>query len=125
MLKDTLDTSMVTPVLQNNVYVDGVLSDKWSFADKVFSLELGDIAPRQSHTVALTVQFKADAGGKTYVNYATGEGDNGNAPASRRKLRSSVPFDNPITDIHYQLFSGYAMATGGRETAFLCRKPVR
>ena len=107
VLKDTLDTSMVTPVLQNNVYVDGVLNDKWSFADKVFSLELGDIAPRQSHTVTLTVQFKADAGGKTYVNYATGEGDNGNTTGKSPEIEIISPVDDPITDIHYQLFSGY------------------
>ena len=107
VLKDTLDTSMVTPVLQNNVYVDGVLNDKWSFADKVFSLELGDIAPRQSHTVTLTVQFKADAGGKTYVNYATGEGDNGNTTGKSPEIEIISPVDDPITDIHYQLFTGY------------------
>lgn len=45
VLKDTLDTSVVTPVLQNNVYVNGVLSNKWSFSGKAFTLELGDIAP--------------------------------------------------------------------------------
>ncbi len=58
VLKDTLDTSVVTPVLQNNVYVDGVLSNKWGFSDKVFTLELGDIAPGQSHKISLTVRFK-------------------------------------------------------------------
>lgn len=108
VLKDTLDTSMVTPVLQSNVYMDGVLSDKWSFTHKVFSLELGDIAPGQSHTIVLTVQFKADAGGKTYVNYATGEGDNGNATGKSPEIEIISPVDDPITDIHYQLFAGYA-----------------
>ena len=107
VLKDTLDTSMVTPVLQNNVYVDGVLNDKWSFADKVFSLELGDIAPRQSHTVTLTIQFKADADGKIYVNYATGKGDNGTTTGKSPEIEIISPVDNLITDIHYQLFSGY------------------
>ena len=107
VLKDTLDTSVVTPVLQNNVYVDGVLNSDWSFADKMFSLELGDIAPRQSHTVALTVQFKADAGGKTYVNYATGEGDNGNATGKSPEIEIVSMVDDPITAIHYQLFNGY------------------
>ena len=57
----------------------------------MFSLELGDIAPRQSHTVALTVQFKADAGGKTYVNYATGEGDNGNATGKSPEIEIISP----------------------------------
>ena len=107
VLKDTLDTSMVTPVLQNNVYVDGVLNRDWSFADNVFSLELGDIAPGQSHKISLTVQFKADAGGKTYVNYATGEGDNGNTTGKSPEIEIISPVDDPITDIHYQLFSGY------------------
>ena len=107
VLKDTLDTSILTPVLQNNVYVDGVLSNDWSFADKVFSLELGDIAPGQSHTIVLTVRFKADAGGKTYVNYATGEGDNGNATGKSPEIEITSAVLDPITDIHYQLFSGY------------------
>ena len=107
VLKDTLDTSVVTPVLQNNVYVDGVLSNKWSFADKVFSLELGDIAPSQFRTVVLAVQFKADAGGTTYVNYATGEGDNGNSTGKSPEVEIISPVDDPITDIHYQLYNGY------------------
>ena len=110
VLKDTLDTSLVTPVLQDNVYVDGVLSGDWSFAGKVFSLELGDIAPGQSHTITLTLQFKNDSGGKTYVNYATGEGDNGNATGKSPEieLRSNVLDDEPvITDRHYLLFTGY------------------
>lgn len=108
VLKDTLDTSVVTPVLQNNVYVDGVLSNDWSFADKVFSLELGDIAPGQSHKISLTVRFKNDSGGKTYVNYATGEGDNGNATGKSPEIEIVAVTEDPITDIHYQLFSGYA-----------------
>ena len=107
VLKDTLDTSMLTPVLANNVYVDGVLNNDWSFADKVFSLELGDIAPNQSHTIALTVQFKADAGGKAYTNYATGEGDNGNATGKSPEIEIVSMIDEPITDIHYQLYNGY------------------
>ena len=107
VLKDTLDTSMVTPVLQDNVYVDGVLSNKWSFADKVFALELGDIAPGAFHEVKLTVQFKADAGGKNYVNYATGAGDNGNATGQSPEVEIVSAVDEPVTDIHYQLFNGY------------------
>lgn len=107
VLKDTLDTSMLTPVLQNNVYVDGVLNSDWSFAGKVFTLELGDIASGQSHTIVLTVQFKADAGGKTYVNYATGEGDNGNATGKSPEIEIVSMVDDPITDIHYQLYNGY------------------
>ncbi len=107
VLKDTLDTSVVTPVLQNNVYVDGVLNDKWSFADKVFSLELGDIAPGQSHKIALTVRFKNDAGGRSYINYATGKGDNGTTTGKSPEIEIISPVDDPITDIHYQLFSGY------------------
>ena len=107
VLKDTLDTSVVTPVLQNNVYVDGVLNDKWSFADKVFSLELGDIAPGQSHKIALTVRFKNDAGGRSYINYATGKGDNGNATGKSPEVEIISSVTDLITDIHYQLFSGY------------------
>ena len=107
VLKDTLDTSMLTPILQNNVYVDGVLNQDWSFADKVFSLELGDIEPSQFRTVVLAVQFKADAGGTTYVNYATGEGDNGNATGKSPEIEIVSVVDDPITDIHYQLYNGY------------------
>lgn len=107
VLKDTLDTSMVTPVLQDNVYVDGVLNNKWSFADKVFTLELGDIAPGAFHEIKLTVQFKADAGGKTYVNYVTGAGDNGNATGQSPEVEIISEVDEPVTDIHYQLFNGY------------------
>lgn len=107
VLKDTLDTSMVTPVLQNNVYVDGVLSNKWSFADKVFTLELGDIEPGQSHKIALTVRFKNDAGGRSYINYATGESDNGNATGKSPEVEIVSSVTDLITDIHYQLFSGY------------------
>lgn len=107
ILKDTLDTSMVTPVLAANVYVDGALSDKWSFADKVFTLELGDIEPGQSHKIALTVRFKNDAGGTTYVNYATGKGDNGTTTGKSPEIEIISPVDDPITDIHYELFSGY------------------
>lgn len=108
VLKDTLDTSMLTPILQNNVYVDGVLNQDWSFADKVFSLELGDIEPSQFRTVVLEVQFKADAGGTPYVNYATGEGANGNATGKSPEIEIVSSIIDPITDIHYQLFSGYA-----------------
>lgn len=107
VLKDTLDTSVVTPVLQDNVYVDGVLNNKWSFANKVFTLELGDIAPGAFHEIKLTVQFKADAGGKTYVNYATGAGDNGNATGQSPEVEIVSAAREPVTDIHYQLFNGY------------------
>ena len=107
VLKDTLDTSVVTPVLQDNVYVDGVLNNKWSFANKVFTLELGDIAPGAFHEIKLTVQFKADAGGKTYVNYATGAGDNGNTTGQSPEVEIVSAVDEPVTDIHYQLFNGY------------------
>ena len=61
ILKDTLDTTLVTPVLKNNVYVDSVLNGKWSFRNKVFTLELGDIAPNEKRVVKITVEFKTDA----------------------------------------------------------------
>ena len=107
VLKDMLDTSVVTPVLQDKVYVDGILNNKWSFANKVFTLELGDIAPGAFHEVKLIVQFKADAGGKTYVNYATGAGDNGNTTGQSPEIEIVSAVDEPVTDIHYQLFNGY------------------
>lgn len=108
VLKDTLDTSVVTPMLQDNVYEDGVLNNKWSFANKVFTLELGDIAPDVFREIKLTMQFKADAGGKTYVNYATGADDNGNATGQSPKVEIISAVDEPVTDIHYQLFDGYS-----------------
>lgn len=111
VLKDTLDTTLVTPMVKNNVYVDGVLNNKWSFSNKVFTLELGDIAPGESHVIKIMVEFKNDAGGKTYVNLATGTGDNGHAMGESPEIEiiSTVkPGDPPgITGIHYQLFNGY------------------
>lgn len=111
ILKDTLDTTLVTPVLKNNVYVDGVLNSKWSFRNKVFTLELGDIAPNEKRVVKITVEFKTDAGGKTYTNLATATGDNGSASGRSPEIEvvSSGSSGKPVlTDIHYQLFGGYA-----------------
>ena len=87
--------------------MNGVLSNKWSFSGKAFTLELGDIAPGQSHKILLTVRFKNDAGGKTYVNYATGEGDNGNAIGKSPEVEIISSVADLITDIHYQLYNGY------------------
>lgn len=111
ILKDTLDTTLVTPVLKNNVYVDGVLNSKWSFRNKVFTLELGDIAPNEKRVVKITVEFKTDAGGKTYTNLAAATGDNGSASGRSPEIEvvSSGSSGTPVlTDIHYQLFGGYA-----------------
>ena len=111
ILKDTLDTTLVTPVLKNNVYVDGVLNSKWSFRSKVFTLELGDIAPNEKCVVKITVEFKTDAGGKTYTNLAAAAGDNGSASGRSPEIEvvSSGSSGTPVlTDIHYQLFGGYA-----------------
>ena len=111
ILKDTLDTTLVTPVLKNNVYVDGVLNSKWSFRNKVFTLELGDIAPNEKRVVKITVEFKTDAGGKTYTNLAAAAGDNGSASGRSPEIEvvSSGSSGTPVlTDIHYQLFGGYA-----------------
>ena len=108
VLKDTLDTTLVTPMVKNNVYVDGVLNNKWSFGNKVFTLELGDIAPGESHVIKIMVEFKNDAGGKTYVNLATGTGDNGHAMGESPEIEVIAPtYDRITTDIHYQLFNGY------------------
>lgn len=111
ILKDTLDTTLVTPVLKNNVYVDGVLNSKWSFRSKVFILELGDIAPNEKRVVKITVEFKTDAGGKTYTNLAAAAGDNGSASGRSPEIEvvSSGSSGTPVlTDIHYQMFGGYA-----------------
>lgn len=111
VLKDTLDTTLVTPVLKNNVYVDGVLNNKWSFQNKVFTLELGDIGPNEKRVVKITVEFKTDAGGKTYTNLAAATGDNGSASGRSPEIEvvSSGSSGKPVlTDIHYQLFGGYA-----------------
>ena len=110
ILKDTLDTTLVTPVLKNNVYVDGVLNSKWSFRSKVFTLELGDIGPHEKRVVKITVEFKTDAGGKTYTNLAAATGDNGSASGRSPEIEvvSSGSSGTPVlTDIHYQLFNGY------------------
>lgn len=111
ILKDTLDTTLVTPVLKNNVYVDGVLNSKWSFRSKVFTLELGDIGPHEKRVVKITVEFKTDAGGKTYTNLAAATGDNGFASGRSPEIEvvSTGSSGTPVlTDIHYQLFGGYA-----------------
>ena len=111
ILKDTLDTTLVTPVLKNNVYVDGVLNSKWSFRSKVFTLELGDIGSNEKRVVKITVEFKTDAGGKTYTNLAAATGDNGSASGRSPEIEvvSSGLSGTPVlTDIHYQLFGGYA-----------------
>ena len=50
---------------------------------------------------------KNDAGGKTYVNYATGEGDNGNAIGKSPEIEVRTMVMDPITGIHYQLYNGY------------------
>lgn len=34
ILKDTLDTTLVTPVLKNNVYMDGVLNQQVEFSEQ-------------------------------------------------------------------------------------------
>lgn len=110
ILKDTLDTTLVTPVLKNNVYMDGVLNSKWSFRSKVFTLELGDIGPHEKRVVKITVEFKTDAGGKTYTNLAAATGDNGSASGRSPEIEvvSSASSGTPVlTDIHYQLFNGY------------------
>ena len=111
ILKDTLDTTLMTPVLKNNVYMDGVLNSKWSFRSKVFTLELGDIGPNEKRVVKITVEFKTDAGGKTYTNLAAATGDNGSASGRSPEIEvvSSGSSGTPVlTDIHYQLFGGYA-----------------
>lgn len=108
ILKDTLDTTLVTPVLKNNVYVDGVLNNKWSFRRKVFTLELGDIAPNEKRVVKITVEFKTDAGGKTYTNLAAATGDNGSASGRSPEIEVVSSGTPVLTDIHYQLFGGYA-----------------
>ena len=108
ILKDTLDTTLVTPVLKNNVYVDGVLNNKWSFRSKVFTLELGDIAPNEKRVVKITVEFKTDASGKTYTNLAAATGDNGSASGRSPEIEVVSSGTPVLTDIHYQLFGGYA-----------------
>lgn len=108
ILKDTLDTTLVTPVLKNNVYVDGVLNSKWSFRSKVLTLELGDIAPNEKRVVKITVEFKTDAGGKTYTNLAAATGDNGSASDRSPEIEVVSSGTPVLTDIHYQLFGGYA-----------------
>ena len=108
ILKDTLDTTLVTPVLKNNVYVDGVLNSKWSFRSKVFTLELGDIGSNEKRVVKITVEFKTDACGKTYTNLAAATGDNGSASGRSPEIEVVSSGTPVLTDIHYQLFGGYA-----------------
>lgn len=110
VLKDVLDWSMLTPMVQNNVYVDGVLNNNWVLSNNgEFTLALGDIAPGEKREVKLTVKFKGEAAGKTYVNYATGAGDNGNATGKSPEIAVHSSTLAPPPGTHYQLFSGYVM----------------
>ena len=76
----------------------------------MFTLELGDIGSNEKRVVKITVEFKTDAGGKTYTNLAAATGDNGSASGRSPEIEvvSSGSSGTPVlTDIHYQLFNGY------------------
>lgn len=107
VLKDTLDTSILTPVLKSNVYVDGVINDSWSFTNKVFTLELGDIQPNTKKQIKITVEFKNNAANKKYTNIATAAGENGNITGKSPEIEIKGFDELVVTDIHHQLFKGY------------------
>lgn len=107
VLKDTLDTSILTPVLKSNVYVDGVINDSWSFTNKIFTLELGDIQPNTKKQIKITVEFKNNAANKQYVNLATAAGENGNITGKSPEIEIKGIKDIVVTNIHHQLFKGY------------------
>ena len=91
----------------------------------MFTLELGDIAPNEKRVVKITVEFKTDAGGKTYTNLAAATGDNGSASGRSPEIEVVSSGTPVLTDIHYQLFVAMRTACGAPTTVYRCRKPAR
>lgn len=67
-VSDTLDYSLMT-LLNDSITVNGVKVSKeaWSFDGRRLVLNLGDIQPGQSVRASFSVEFKADASGKTFA----------------------------------------------------------
>lgn len=106
---DVIDTKYAT-LISDSIYKNGVRVDSpnWVFENQKLTMEIGDIPYGQEVIVKFTIEFKTDAGDKTYINTATGTGtingekkwDYGDAPAVQVKP-SQV-----ISQVHYAIFHG-------------------
>lgn len=106
---DVLDDGIMT-LLNDSIYADGVrlTANQFTYRNDCLTIELGDIAPGKSEEVKFSVQFKNDAGGKTFENEATATGmlsgektfDTDTAPIV------TVLDKNVRTDCHYAIFFG-------------------
>lgn len=113
---DTLDDSLMT-LLDERVYIDGVQysmnSGKWAFDGRTLKLSLGDILPGRSVTARFTVQFKNDAGGKVFTNFADLRSGSHNTVHVKAPEVAIQHTDLPVTDIHNGLFYGYSNGMWG------------
>lgn len=114
---DTLsDYDDLMVLLDDTVYINSVNcplgSAKWGFNGMTLTMDIGDIQPGTSATVQFKVQFKNDAGGGTFTNYANLKGGNlstvrGQVP----EVKVEVP-DKPNTEIAHPFFRGMTKANG-------------
>lgn len=112
---DTFDLTMITPSIYDSIKVNGVVipKSKFTFSGSTLTIPLGDIAQGEMITITFPAEFKVDAAGQTYINYATATGDNGYATDSAPEVQivgdKMEGGDKPVqpSDIHYQLFNGY------------------
>ena len=112
---DVLDAGLMAPV-SDAIYVDGVRlnTNQFTYRNNCLTIELGDIAAGKSKEVRFTVQFKNDAGGKTFMNMATCTGmldgekafDQDEAPVVQ------IVDDGGPTEVHYAIFHGTANGDG-------------
>lgn len=100
-MQDTIPDGLT---FYGNVTVDGYSAAyQYDNASGTLTVPLDTIAPGQTKTVCFDVLVNSNA----YVNYATGAGDNGNATGQSPEIEIVSAVDEPVTDIHYQLFNGY------------------
>ena len=109
---DTLsDYDNLMVLLDDTVYINSVNyplgSAKWGFNGMTLTMDMGDIQPGTSATVQFKVQFKNDAGGGTFTNYANLSTVRGQAP----EVKMEVP-DKPNTEIAQPFFRGMTKANG-------------
>ncbi len=121
---DILDSSMLT-LINDSVSINGVKSSQWSFNGCELVLNLGDIQPGGSAEAQFRVEFKTDASGKAFTNYATlkspSHKDVGlTAPEVSVLEDVTVPF----TDIHYRLFYGYGDSQGNPTFKWRPEEPI-
>ena len=109
VLTDVLDDGMIT-LINSSIYVDGVRLDanQFTYRNDTLTIELGDIAAGKSKEVRFTVEFKHDAGGKTFENRATATGVLGGEKAwdDDKAPIVTVMDTHVLSDNHYAIFHG-------------------